>query len=460
MTVGPQGAVSHRLAARPPPRATMGPVPSRPPEPTDADAAALAAAVVAAGRRAGLDAVGIAPAAPFATARRAIEERKAAGLHGGMHFTYGNPARATDPQAALPGARALVVGARSYLRRLPGDASGTPPAPAAGSRARPGRPDAAGAATVGQAAAPSGPGPNGAAGPSAAEPQQAPPATPPLGRVARYAWEDHYGPLRAALGQVAKVLEAAGYATRVLADSNHLVDREAAYRAGLGWYGKNANLLLTGRGSWFVLGAVLTDAPLPPSAPGPLADGCGACTRCIPACPTGAIVAPGVIDARRCLAWVLEAPGPIPVELRPAVGDRVYGCDDCQEACPPNRTAARHHPPPPAGPAAEPAVDLLAILAAADDELDRRFARWYVPRRQGRYIRRNALVALGNTADGADPRVAAALARALADPDPLIREHAAWAACRLGRHDLLPTPGVPEAHPTAAPAVPAATGPA
>jgi epoxyqueuosine reductase len=428
------------------------------------DPEALAAAAVAAGRRAGLDAVGIAPAQPFATARRILEERKAAGLHGGMHFTYGNPARATDPGAALPGASALVVGARSYLRRPPAEPPTEPHTAEPGDAAEP----TGGAEPTGATQPPPAvPDPRRRPGPSTrpgAQRLRGPRAlrTPhgrPAGRVARYAWEDHYGPLREALGAVAAVLEAAGYATRVLADSNHLVDREAAYRAGLGFYGKNANLLLPGRGSWFVLGAVLTDAPLPPTRPGPLRDGCGTCARCIPACPTGAIVAPGVIDARRCLAWVLEAPGPIPVALRPAVGDRIYGCDDCQEACPPNRTEARHRPPPPAGPGATPAVDLVEVLAADDDALDRRFARWYVPRRQGRYIRRNALVALGNTADGADPAVAAALARALADPDPLIREHAAWAAHRLGRDDLLGLLGGPAAGegPAAGPA-PAGAG--
>ena len=124
----------------------------------------------------------------------------------------------------------------------------------------------------------------------------------------------------------------------MVADDNALVDREAAYRAGLGWYGKNANLLLPGEGSWFVLGSVVTDAPAaPPSRPRRCADGCGTCTRCLDGCPTGAIVAPGVVDARRCLAWLLQVEGAFPREHRVALGDRLYGCDDCQEVCPPNR---------------------------------------------------------------------------------------------------------------------------
>src|SRR5207237_9752457 len=153
------------------------------------------------------------------------------------------------------------------------------------------------------------------------------------GVVARDARSDHYGALRAASGVLADELRAEGWKARVLCDDNALVDREAAFRAGLGWYGKNTNLLLPGRGSWFVLGSVVTDAPLEASAT-PVADGCGSCQRCLPACPTGALVAPGVLDARRCLAHLVQAPGSFPVELRAALGDRLYGCDDCQDACP------------------------------------------------------------------------------------------------------------------------------
>lgn len=337
--------------------------------------------VRAAGLAAGLDAVGVARAEPFLDARRHLVERKAAGLHGGMHFTYGNPERATDPGSVLPGARSLVVGARSYRAAVP-----------------------------------------------------APPAGP-AGRVARYSWRDHYETLSRALGAVAERLVEHGHAAVVLVDDNRLVDREAAVRAGLGWYGKNANVLLADHGSWFVLGSVVTDAVLPAAIP--VADGCGSCARCLPACPTGALVAPGVLDARRCLAHLLQAPGDFPIEFREALGDRLYGCDDCQEACPPNRLEDRRHPPPPADGDAEAWVPVLEVLAASDDELLARHGRWYIPRRQPRYLRRNALVVLGNVGDGADPDVEAALRRALADPDPMLRSHAAWAAERLGRSDLV-----------------------
>lgn len=343
----------------------------------------LAERVRAAGLGAGLDAVGIASAEPFTTTRRHLEERKAEGLHGGMHFTYGDPGRSTDPGRALPGARTLVVGAHSYLR------------------ASASRPAAAHAA------------------------------------VARYSWEDHYAVLRRALDEVARSLVEEGWSARVLADDNALVDREAAYRAGLGWYGKNTNLLLPGRGSWFVLGSVVTDAPLPVSV-APVPDGCGPCARCLPACPTGAIVAPGVLDARRCLAWLLEAPGSFPVEHRVALGARIYGCDDCQEVCPPNRAELRRPSPPPS-PGAEPWVDLVSILGASDEELIVRFGRWYIPRRHPRYVRRNALVALGNVGDGTVVEVEEVLRSCLAGEDALVRAHAVWAAARLGRTDLLTT---------------------
>ena len=195
----------------------------------------------AVGRAHGLDAVGVAPAGPFATTRRHLERRRAAGMHAGMAFTYRRPERSSDPGRALPGARAIVVGARSYRRALAGASSDSV-------------------------------GPSGPAGPL--------PSARPRGRVARYAWEDHYTPLRAALTVIANELGAAGWRCRVVADDNALVDREAAYRAGIGWYGKNANLLLPGQGSWFVLGSVVTDAPLD-AGDSRQADGCGSCTRCL-----------------------------------------------------------------------------------------------------------------------------------------------------------------------------------
>lgn len=331
------------------------------------------------GLEAGLDAVEITTADPFTETLTDIRTRKAEGLHGGMRFTYLKPERSTSPALALPDARALVVAAKGYFA-----------------------------------------------------PEPAPDTPGPHGRVARYAWQDHYQQLREGLKAVGAALKAQGWRARVLADDNALVDRAAAHRAGIGWWGKNANLLLPGHGSWYVLGAVVTDAPLVPTEQ-KVEDRCGTCTRCLVACPTGAIPEPGVIDSRRCLSWLLQDTGSFPREHRVALGDRIYGCDECQEVCPPNRRAT----PVELEPGARAHIPLLDLLDEDDDIVLAAAGRWYIPNREVRYVRRNALVVLGNVASPADERVAAALRRHLRHPDPLLRSHAVWAARRLGREDLL-----------------------
>ncbi|HEY5155105.1 MAG TPA: 4Fe-4S double cluster binding domain-containing protein, partial [Acidimicrobiales bacterium] len=260
-------------------------------------------------------------------------------------------------------------------------------------------------------------------------------------RVARYAAGDHYGELRHGLETIAARLQGDGWTARVVLDDNALVDRAAAQRAALGWFGKNANILVPGIGSWVVLGSVLTTAPLPPAAEA-VADGCGPCRRCLDGCPTGAIVEPGVVDARRCLAWLVQAEGVFPDEHRVALGDRLYGCDDCQEVCPPSRRG--DDTPHASAPATRSPirsagawVDVLGVLAADDETLLDRFGRWYIPGRQPRYLRRNALVVLGNTAPPDDGEVREAVARALASGDALVAAHAVWAARRLGADDLV-----------------------
>jgi epoxyqueuosine reductase len=341
----------------------------------------LAAELRRLGLEAGLVAVGVASAEPFEVARDVLERRKAAGLHGGMQFTYRNPARSTDPARTLPSVRSLVVGALPYPVR-------TAPRP-----------------------------------PGA------------QGRVARYAADDHYARLRSALGVVADRLRDEGFRAVVVADDNALVDRAAAHRAGLGWFGRSANLLVPGRGSWVVLGSVLTDAALPPT-PGPVPDGCGTCTRCETACPTGAIVGPGVVDARRCLAWLVQAEGDFPEAFREALGDRVYGCDDCQEVCPPGRRRDGDASEAEGSPGGW--VDLLGLLRAADEELLAAYGRWYLPGRDPRYLRRNALVALGNVGSPDDPEVLGVVERYRTGGDALLARHAAWAAARLAQRKARP----------------------
>ena len=356
--------------------------------------AGLGARCVDVGLAAGLDRIGVCDASPFEETRAVLEARKSDGLADRMQFTYRNPARSTDPSRTLPGARSLVVAALRHGTEVP------------------------------------------------------PRPSTPAGRVARYATADHYSQLRAGLEVIADELRSSGFRATVVADDNALVDRAAAVRAGLGWYGKSSNVLLEGRGSWFVLGSVITDAELAVTG-ADVPDGCGSCTACLTGCPTGAIVAPGVVDASRCLAWLVQRDGEFPLEYRVALGDRLYGCDECQEVCPPSRRDQRRpvdtaEPADPADPEIDPVtdpgswVDLAWMLSAPDDELLAALGRWYVPRRDPRFLRRNALLALGNLlAQGAAGDPAALIGPYLDGEDDLLAGHAAWAALRGGHESLL-----------------------
>lgn len=333
--------------------------------------------LLALAEQSGLDAVGVASAEPFAEARGVLEERRDRGLASSMQFTYRNPKRSCDPSVALAGAQSLIVGALKYEKSETGGEM--------------------------------------------------------LARVAAYAQRDYYSDLRAALETVAERLRDDGHQACVVVDDNALMDREAARRAGLGWYGKNTCLLIPKRGSRFVLGSVITTAALMPNDP--IERNCGACCACQLACPTGALDIAGQLDARKCLAWLLQAEGIFPREHRAALGNRFYGCDDCQDVCPVNsRTSQR-------GTQNEEdrlaSVAVLDVLASSDEELMSRYSRFYIPRRQPRYLRRNALLVLANTAPGADaPDVASALQDSIEHDDPMLRAHGVWAAQRLGRFDL------------------------
>ncbi|MSZ70880.1 MAG: tRNA epoxyqueuosine(34) reductase QueG, partial [Actinobacteria bacterium] len=342
-------------------------------------------------RELGLDRVGVTDASPLSRARVAIDDRKARGLSDTMGFTYRNPSRSTDPNTAVEGARSIIVAARSYHSDQPDHPGGI------------------------------------------------------SARVARYAQDDHYTPLRQALQKIALRLRADGYRAVVFADENNLVDREVAYRAGLGWFGKNANILLPGAGSFFSLGSIVTTAVLAPAAQ-PAPDGCGTCRACYDECPTQAIVADGVIDARRCLAWLVQKSGNFPREFRVALGDRLYGCDDCQTSCPPTvRLHSRHQAriAPVAGPGAF--VDVIELLNSSNESLLDKFGSWYLAERDPRWLRRNALIILGNIApvnnsaldNSVMNPVEQLLRRYLGDIDPMLRLHALWAAVRLGRRDLV-----------------------
>ncbi len=317
----------------------------------------------------GLDLLGVCTADPFPDVERELRRRVAEGLSGRLSLTFADPAVSADVRATFPWARRIVVAGRSYL-----PAAGDPGAP------RPG-----------------------------------------TGRVARFATEDAYKPLRYELEAVRTLLREGGWQAEVLIDDNRLVDRAAAVRAGLGWWGKSSMVITNRLGPWTLLGSVVTDAEMPVTEP--TTRTCGACVACVPACPTGAIVEPGVVDARRCLAALLQGRGDIPRELRPAVEDRVYGCDDCLEACPPGSRLLGQA----AGDVGR--IDLVDLLRMTDSEILARFGRFYLPGRKPGFLRRNALVALGNGGTAAHVGL---LAGYLGDSEAMLRRHAAWALGRIG----------------------------
>jgi epoxyqueuosine reductase len=319
-------------------------------------------------REIGLDAIGAAPAEPYAETERHIRERRARGLFADMRFTMARPEESCHPETLLPGARTVISAALCYW--LP-------------------------------------------------EPER----PPGYGRVPRYTWFDAYAQLREKLDVLGRRL---GGSYRVFVDANQHVDREAAVRSGVGFYGKNTLLITRRHGSWVVLGTLVADVELE-STP-PLALDCGECRLCIDACPTGALDEPGTLDSTRCLSYWTQAPAPPPAEYRAELGAQVYGCDICQDVCPWNRGIEKRRAGHPLPDDATPHVSLVDWLRSDPDELRSRFARLYVPKNDGRRLRLNALVAAGNVGgDGERDAVSAYLD----DPDEATRELAGWALERL-----------------------------
>jgi len=316
----------------------------------------------------GLDVVGAARVAAYEETERHILERRDLGLFADMRFTMARPEVSCHPESLLEGARTVVSAALCYWSD-------------------------GGEVRVGQ------------------------------GRLPRYTWYDAYAELRERLDELGRRL---GGAYRVLVDANQHVDREGAARSGVGFYGKNTMLITRRFGSWVVLGTLVTDVELEPTPPLDL--DCGSCTLCIEACPTGALDEPGVLDANRCLSYWTQSGGPIPDSYRSELRDQVYGCDICQDVCPWNRGVEKRRAgaAPPAG--AEPHVSLVDWLEASDEELAKCYDRLFVPRNDPRYLRRNALVALGNAGTEEDEEL---LERYAESDDELLREHAAWALRRL-----------------------------
>lgn len=253
------------------------------------------------------------------------------------------------------------------------------------------------------------------------------PDAPHVGRISRYArGDDYHGVLRARLAPLGAAVRELGGSARIFVDSSPLSEKAWA---PFGWQGKHSNIIRERAGSWFFLGTIATDLLLEPDQ-NKAVDRCGSCSRCIQACPTGAIVAPYVVDARRCISYLtIELKGPIPHELRPLIGNRIFGCDDCQEVCPWNRFAQAGQLPA----RAENLQPLLVDLLNLDDEaFRRRFPDSAIRRPKRRGLLRNVCVALGNSGHAS---AVPALVKALNDHEPLVRGHAAWALGRLGLAD-------------------------
>ncbi|MGH3002393.1 MAG: tRNA epoxyqueuosine(34) reductase QueG [Gaiellaceae bacterium] len=314
----------------------------------------------------GFDALGVTRAEAYEATERHILERRERGLFAGMKFTMARPEQSCHPESLLPGARSVVSAVLGYWE---------PEAPLAAGE----------------------------------------------GRLARYAWADAYAALREKLDELGRRL-GGGY--RVLVDANQHVDREAAARSGVGFYGKNTMLITPRHGSWVVIGTLISDLELESTEP--LDVDCGRCRLCVDACPTGALDEPGTLDATRCLSYWTQAPAAIPEPYRAALGAQVYGCDICQDVCPWNRGAQKRGSAFPE--TGRGHVDLVAWLEADGRALAAELDRLYVPRNDARWLRRNALVALGNVG-GAEHEPL--LERFAADEDEVVSEHAAWALARV-----------------------------
>jgi epoxyqueuosine reductase len=304
-----------------------------------------------------------------------------------------------DPQQVLPGARSVIVVALNYWQ------GSIPPMQIKERRSPDRRKDDGGLET--------------------AAPWKRSDAV--TGRIARYAWgEDYHDVVLSKLKQLDVFLGDRGGVQKCYVDTGPILERDHAAEAGIGWHGKSTMLIDPKLGTWFFLAEILTTLELPADLPQP--ERCGSCQRCMTACPTGAITEPHRLDARRCISYLtIELKGSIPLEFRPLIGDRIYGCDDCLDACPWNRFASVSRE---AAFAAGPAIGMTLrdYLALDDAKFRELFRRSPIKRIKRRGFLRNVCVALGNVGTRAD---LPALEAAALDPEPLIAEHAAWAIERI-----------------------------
>jgi len=358
----------------------------------------------------GFDTARISSAEAFPEAERVIKERIAQGLMDGLPwFTAERADVSCHPDALLPDARSIISLAMFYLTEQPDDEN-------AGTD---------NAATQG-----------------------------PRGRISRYAWgDDYHEVIKPKLQQFALWLRQYAHGeinseleTRLFVDTGRMVDRAVAQRAGLGWYGKNTNILTKGWGSWVFLAEIVTNLPL--AADTPTRANCGSCEICLHACPTQAFPAPYVLDNTRCISYLtIELRGSIPIELRPLMGNLIFGCDICQQVCPVNKVVEkrlgfrkeageagqllqvrrREEFRPRAGIGSNP--ELIPLLSLTEEQFRERFRSSPIRRTKRRGLLRNVCVALGNSGD---PLAVPALVNALSDYEPLVRGHAAWALGRIG----------------------------
>ena len=334
----------------------------------------------------GFDLVRITGADVFVRDREAALARIKAGQMDGLPwFTESRVRRGSDPESLLPGARSIICLGLSYL------------------------------------------------GPEGTESQ------PGKGQVARYARvKDYHRTMKRRMKSFVRGLEEqleTPVAARWYVDDGPMLDRAAAARAGLGWFGKSTNILTQSHGSWVLLGQVVTDLELEPDPP--LKKTCGACVRCIDDCPTGAITAPFVVDNARCISYqTIENRGVIPLAMRPLIGDWIFGCDICQDVCPVNiKAAVPLQPIPPAeavGPSGQ--LDLVQILGMTEEEFRERFKGTSIMRAKHVGLRKNACVALGNQRAEAG---VTALISVLETAEPLVRGHAAWALGQIATPDAI-----------------------
>jgi epoxyqueuosine reductase len=347
----------------------------------------LRAAIERSAKTLGLDAIGVSEI-HLDDDERHLEQWLARGWHGQMHYMARHGRRRSRPAQLLPGTLRVISARMNY-------------------RAREGRP----------------------AQEVLHEPDSA--------YVSRYALgRDYHKVMRAALKRLAgSVAELAGpHGFRVFVDSAPVLEKALGRNAGLGWIGKHTNLIAREAGSWFFLGEIYTDLPLPADAPA--SAHCGTCSACIPACPTGAIVAPYQLDARRCISYLtIELEGDIPPELRPALGNRIYGCDDCQLVCPWNKFARDASHPDFRVRHGLDSPRLSELFAWSESEFDQRMQGSAIYRIG--YLRwlRNIAVALGNASSSI--AVIAALQSRREDPSPLVREHVRWALEQHQRRSAL-----------------------